>query len=302
MLTRPRGLLVRLGTVLVAAVAFVLAGTTVAAATPGPGNEGGSATLRQQLEAAAKGFIEAQAALDNSIKRQAELTQQMADTEAKHATLSEDAATIAVAAYRSGGLLTASALLESGSPDSFFDRATTLNVISRGNDRNLHELDRLRKKLVEDKAAIDTEVATQQQQRDIMAKKKTDAEKAINTANRGSVNAGSASARPAPRNANGTWPPENCTVREPDKTRGCVTPRMAHLVAQAKAAGYGRYRACWREANDGGEHPIGKAGARRTTAVSTRSARPATSPPRRAASAAWRPAATRRTATSSPAG
>jgi hypothetical protein len=153
-------------------VAFLIASAGTAAAAPGPGDEGGTASLRQQLEAAGKGFIEAQATLDASIKRQADLTQQVTDNQARYAALSTDAATIAVAAYRNGGnLRTVSALLESGSPDSLFDRATTLNAINMGNDRHLRELTRLRKQLADDKAAIDAEVLAQQQQRDIMAKK-----------------------------------------------------------------------------------------------------------------------------------
>ena len=241
-------------------VAFLIASAGTAAAAPGPGDEGGTASLRQQLEAAGKGFIEAQAALDASIKRQTDLTQQVTENEARYAALSTDAATIAIAAYRNGGdLRTVSALLESGSPDSFYERAATLRAISVGNDRNLRELTRLRKKLAEDKAAIDAEVLAQQQQRDVMAKKKADAERALRGATSSQVNAGSGSARPAPRNANGTWPRESCSVREPDRNEGCVTPRMAHLIAEAKAAGFGRYRSCWRAYNDGGEHPIGRA-------------------------------------------
>jgi hypothetical protein len=241
-------------------VAFLIASAGTASAAPGPGDEGGTQSLRQQLEAAGKGFIEAQAALDASIKRQADLTQQVAANEVRYAALSTDAAALAVAAYRAGGnLRTVSALLESGSPGSFYERAATLNAINMGNDRHLRELTQLRKKLAEDKAAIDAEVVTQQQQRDAMAKKKADVERALRGSTSSLVNAGSPSARPAPRNPDGSWPRESCIVREPDRGEGCVTPRMAHLIAESKTAGFTRHRSCWRSANDGGEHPVGKA-------------------------------------------
>jgi hypothetical protein len=240
-------------------VVFLIASAGTAAAAPGPGDEGG-ASLRQQLDAAGKAFIEAQAALDASVKRQADLTQQVSATEARYAALQTDASILALAAYRSGGnLRTASALLDSGSPDSFFARATTLNIINLGNDRHLRELAQLRKKLAEDKAAIDAEVTTQQQQRDAMAKKKADVERALRGSSSSLVSPGSPSAKPAPRNPDGTWPKESCIVREPDMNKGCVTPRMAHLIAESKIAGFTRHRSCWREVNDGGDHHFGKA-------------------------------------------
>src|SRR6266508_2512225 len=76
-----------------------------AMAAPGdPDPEGGTAALRDQLEAASKGFTEAQARLDESKKRQAELTQQLADSENRLKTLTEQAGVIAASAYRTGGL------------------------------------------------------------------------------------------------------------------------------------------------------------------------------------------------------
>ena len=46
-------------------------------------------------------------------------------------------------------------------------------------------------------------------------------------------------AEPAPRNPDGTWPDEGCTIRpDPQHRPGCVTPRLHHLVQQATAAGF----------------------------------------------------------------
>ncbi|MET8149114.1 hypothetical protein [Actinoplanes sp. NPDC005259] len=65
-------------------------------------------------------------------------------------------------------------------------------------------------------------------------------------------------AEPAPRNPDGSWPDEGCTIR-PDLTtgHGCVTPRLAHLVQQAVVAGFPT-PACYRH-SDHGEHPQGRA-------------------------------------------
>src|SRR5689334_3080804 len=97
-----------------ALVLAIAAPANPAMAGPGdPDPEGGTAALRDQLEAASKGFTEAQARLDESKKRQTALTQQLADTEGRLKTLTEQAGVIAVSAYRTGGLRTASVLLDS---------------------------------------------------------------------------------------------------------------------------------------------------------------------------------------------
>ncbi|MFK3978855.1 hypothetical protein ACI2K4_00615 [Micromonospora sp. NPDC050397] len=63
---------------------------------------------------------------------------------------------------------------------------------------------------------------------------------------------------PAPRNPDGSWPPEACGVRpDPTTGRGCVTPRTDHMVRAARAAGYPE-PGCWR-VDDHGEHPRGRA-------------------------------------------
>ena len=256
MWTTPRGVRYPLATLAVLVLMVVVPGNPALAAPGDPDPEGGSATLREQLEAASKGFSEAQTRLDESKKRQAELTQQLADTETRLKGLTEQAAAIAATAYRIGGIRTASVLLGSGSADSFVDRVTTISIIAMRNDRQLNELTRLRKEHAAAKAAIDAEVLTQQQQLDIMAKKKLDLEKALATNGGGQVTSGptnnnAATARPGPGSGGG------CTVNDPT-TNGCITPRMLHALQQAQAAGFTRYVSCHRSGGSG-EHPKGRA-------------------------------------------
>jgi peptidoglycan DL-endopeptidase CwlO len=177
-----------------------------------------------------------------------------------------------MAAYRSGGLRTASALLSSASPESFVDRVATLEVIARRQDAQLRDLGQARRQLADAKSAIDAEVAKQQQQLALMAKKKQEAEQALadaaarsrpsgpsggGPANAGPTGGGSATAQPAPRRPDGSWPPESCSVNDPT-TSGCITPRMLHALQQAKAAGFTRYVSCYRSGSFG-EHPKGRA-------------------------------------------
>jgi hypothetical protein len=65
-------------------------------------------------------------------------------------------------------------------------------------------------------------------------------------------------AEPAPRNPDGSWPEEGCTIRpDPTTGQGCLTPRTWHMVQQAQAAGYPK-PGCYRVDNHG-EHPKGRA-------------------------------------------
>jgi hypothetical protein len=67
-----------------------------------------------------------------------------------------------------------------------------------------------------------------------------------------------ASAEPAPRNPDGSWPDEGCYIHpDPTTGTGCVTPRLIHLVQQATAAGFPK-PGCYR-VDDHGEHPRGRA-------------------------------------------
>lgn len=68
----------------------------------------------------------------------------------------------------------------------------------------------------------------------------------------------SGTVNPVPRNPDGSWPQEGCTIRpDPTTGQGCLTPRTWHTVQQSQAAGYPK-PGCYRESNHG-EHPKGRA-------------------------------------------
>jgi hypothetical protein len=66
------------------------------------------------------------------------------------------------------------------------------------------------------------------------------------------------SVQPVPRNSDGSWPEEACSV-QPDPTTGtgCITPRLLNVVQQATTAGFPK-PSCYR-VDDHGEHPKGRA-------------------------------------------
>lgn len=248
-------------------VVLVMLGAWAAPAGAAPGDptaapDEGTAnmTLGELLDKANGDFLDAQGILEVSKKRQAELTAQVDAMQRELDLMLVEVNVIAGAAYRTGGIRTAAALMQSGSAESFMERTMMVNTIARYNDRQIGRLTKLQTELGAAKKAIDAEVAQQQAQADVMAKKKKDAETALvkmgGRAN-GYVNANSPLATPAPRNANGSWPKENCIIDDPT-TSGCITPRTMHAAKEARNAGFTRYYSCYRPSGPY-EHPKGRA-------------------------------------------
>ena len=255
-----------LATGLVAAVALVLAPTGAAFAEPDPppstGNEGETPLLRDVLERTGKQYLEAEGALNESKRRQLELVLQQGKLEKRVADLTVEVTIVAQAAYRTGRLSVASALLNSSSPDAFLERAAAVDIMAMRDDQILHTLAETKAQLEQAKAAIDAEVAEQSKQLGVMAKQKQDAERALalvggKATGGGFVVADSPIAKPAPRNSNGSWPSQSCSANDPT-TDGCLTPRTLHAYQQVRAAGFNRFAGCYRS---GGpyEHPKGRA-------------------------------------------
>ncbi|MEU8263348.1 hypothetical protein AB0C02_22300 [Micromonospora sp. NPDC048999] len=266
----------RLAALLVAALALGVAAAPLSpasAAAPtgllavGHDDEGGSPALHAQLEAASKGWLDARAALNRSEQRQRQLTAQLkavnAELEVRDAKVGE----IAEVAYRTGRLGTAAALLGSSSPQGFLDRAAALQQVAAHEDHALRELIDTRDRANRTQTALGAEIREQRKQVTVMAKRKEQAERALEVANTNatSTDGGSgmqgtsrADATPAPRNADGSWPSESCSVKDPTPANGCITPRMLHALQQAKAAGFTRYVSCYRPSGSG-EHPKGRA-------------------------------------------
>jgi hypothetical protein len=239
-------------------VALLAGGAAPAHAEP---NEGGTKALRDALEASAKGHIEAKAKLDNSKKRQVLLTAELKKIESRLVGLTEQVGQVAVQSYKLGRLNATGLLLQSTGPEQFLQRAAELDVVAQRDGKRIRTLNEERERATIAKLAIDAEVREQAKQVNVMAKKKRDAEKALAAVSSGPSSGfgsgGSASARPAPRNPDGSWPSESCSVNDPT-TSGCITPRTLNALQQAQAAGYKRYVSCFRSGGSG-EHPKGRA-------------------------------------------
>ncbi|MEU5905398.1 hypothetical protein [Micromonospora sp. NPDC047527] len=239
-----------------------------AAAAPSDDEEGGTPALRAQLEAASKGYLDAKRALDTSVQRQQQLATKLKTTEAEMNERNGKVGQIAGVAYRTGRLSTVSALLSTNTPEGFMDRAAALDVVAANEDRALRDLLATKDEANRTRVALDGEIREQRKQVEVMAKRKEQAERALTVAttkpqtttadtnsNRGTS---SANAKAAPRNSDGSWPSESCSVNDPTPANGCITPRTLHALNQAKAAGFTRYVSCHRSGGSG-EHPKGRA-------------------------------------------
>jgi len=250
---------------LVALLAVITLGgltATPARAEPGgdTGDEGANPTLASVLEATSRGYTEAKERFDASAKKQDELNKQLQATEQQLAQTQEQVAAIAVAAYRTGPLTTFAALMDSGSPDGFAERAGRINEIAYHNDALLHRLKQLKDDQAAQKKALETEVATQAAQVQTMEQQKKDAEKALALAggpSKGFVTANLPVADPVPRGAGGALPKESCNQNDPTTT-GCITPRTLHDMQTAQKDGFKRFVSCYRPSGPY-EHPKGRA-------------------------------------------
>jgi hypothetical protein len=241
-----------------ASVLLLTAVTSPAMADP----EGGTKTLRDALESAAKGQVVAKQKLAASKKRQTRLQVTVKQSEAAAKSLEAQVATIANRSYRLGRTSTMTMLLESSSPDVFLERAERLDMMAQIDSGTLAHYQADLTRARQAKAAIDREIGEQQKQVTALTRKKKEAELALASVGGGSVaggfvNADSPLAKPAPRNSDGSWPKESCTVNDPT-TSGCITPRLLNAYQQARAAGFKHYTSCFSQRSSG-EHPKGRA-------------------------------------------
>jgi hypothetical protein len=243
-----------------AGVAALAAATLLAApAAAEPGDEGHNKQLIQNVEAAARGYLEAKNALDASKAKQAQMAAELHKVEAELGPLKVEVAKMAATAYVNGRLNGLGALLSATSTDDFLTRAALLEEITAREDDALARLGVLRARAKQNKEAIDAEVAIQTAQAAEMQKRLKAAQRILaRSTTRGYIDPNSPLAKPAPRNSDGSWPRETCSVKDPTGTGGCVTPRTLHAYNEARAAGFKRYTKCWRN-QSWGEHPKGRA-------------------------------------------
>jgi hypothetical protein len=253
---------------LYAALALLATACALMLAAPGsaayaePSGESGGKKLEDALESAAKGQADAIQKLNASKKRQSDLQKLVAQSQAGAKELEAQVGVIANRSYRLGRTSTTTMLLDSSSPDIFLERAERLDMMAQVDGSILKRYEDDLSAARQAKADIDREVTEQQKQVTALGKKKKEAELALAGIGGGATGSGfldpnSPLAKAAPRNSDGSWPKEGCTINDPTTT-GCITPRMLNAYQNAKSAGFTHYVACFRH-QDSGEHPKGRA-------------------------------------------
>ncbi|MET8091636.1 hypothetical protein [Micromonospora sp. NPDC005220] len=255
--------------VAVIAALTVLAGPLPAHAAPtnptpsGHEEDGEPKLLNDVIEQANRDYSAAKSKLDKSKKRQSELAAEVDRANADLAALAPQVGQIAAQAYRTGRIGAIAMLLESDAPDSFVQRAAVLDEMNMVNEKKLSEVNVVKARAEQAKLALDTEVREQQKQTALMAKRKSEADKALSLVGGkgftgGLVDATSPVAKIGPgRTADGDWKPQSCSENDPT-TSGCITPRTLHAYKEVKRAGFNRFVGCYRPGGPW-EHPKGRA-------------------------------------------
>ncbi|MET7708785.1 hypothetical protein [Micromonospora sp. NPDC005413] len=255
--------------VAVIAALTVLAGPLPAHAAPttptpsGHEEDGEPQLLNDVIEQANRDYSAAKSKLDKSKKRQQELALEVDRAKADLDALAPQVGQIAAQAYRTGRIGAIAMLLESDAPDSFVQRASVLDEMNMVNEKKLSEVNTVKARAEQAKLALDTEVREQQKQTALMAKRKSEADKALSLVGGkgftgGLVDATSPVARIGPgRTSDGDWKPQSCSENDPT-TSGCVTPRTLHAYKEVKRAGFSRFVGCYRSGGPW-EHPKGRA-------------------------------------------
>nr|WP_239162837.1 hypothetical protein [Actinoplanes rishiriensis] len=225
-------------------------------------NEGGSKTLRDALESAAKGQADAIQKLKASKQRQTALQQTVQQSQASAKALEAEVAVIAGRSYRLGRTSTMTMLLDARSPDVFLERVQNLDVLAQLDGQILTRYRDDLARAQQAKLAVEKEIKEQEKQVKALTKKKKEAELALGSVGGGGaaggfVNVNSPLAKPAQRNSDGSWPNESCVIDDPTGS-GCLTARTLHAYKEARADGFTRYTKCYRSQSSG-EHGKGQA-------------------------------------------
>lgn len=248
--------------VILAAVVAVFGAYLPAYADPNTDDEGGTKTLREKLEEASQGYYAAKETLTASQKRQAGIAIQLRDSELGLSRMTTEVGNIAAARYKGSQLGVLNGLFTGeGTPSSLLQGAAVADYLVWRDDEQLRQYRQARDESDRQKKLLEAEIAIQAKALSDLDAQKRSAEKALASVG-GMVTAGYTGAvpeaQPAPRNADGSWPKESQSVRDPTEPSGRITPRMYHALTEARLAGFTRYTHCWRTQSFG-EHPKGRA-------------------------------------------
>lgn len=245
--------------------------------------EGTVPELRQQLSETQVAYLNAKGALDASVARQAELAVALEQIEAQVQVETMQLGKVARVAYVSAGHTGLTGLMSADTTEDFLTGLGLIDALATRETNLIRRLQASRAAADRARADIERELATQNELLAVMEERKGQAELALCQVIGGNCEdtAGYQDQRGyvvdlppegSRRRADGTWPPEYIprdrsgypavqerTVTGNSWATGYITPRTAHALRQAEAAGFDRFVACFRAVEDGGQHPRGRA-------------------------------------------
>lgn len=249
-------------TAAVAAALGVLLAITAAPVSAEPvDDEGGTKSLREELDDAATAYQDAKAVLDQSQERELRLSVQVESLQDELEEVTEQVQLIAATAYRTGRVGAFAALINSSSPTAFLERAATVDMIAKREQEMLANLKRLGEEVEHQKAQIQAEIELQEEEVGKLEAAMDKAESALLAVGGGASGEfepyDEPLAKPAPRTSDGGWSSEGCSEPDPT-TSGCLSPRTLHAYNEARTFGFTRHTSCYRQ-TDFGEHGKGRA-------------------------------------------
>jgi len=128
--------------------------------------------LQRKMAVATEQYNEARIALRASTARQAVMVARSRTLRTQVERYAHDVHRFAASAYRGGRIGAFTALLESGSPQTFLDQLATLDHLTRSHRVELDRLVEARRTLAAQQVAVDAEVATQRTQQKVLAGQK----------------------------------------------------------------------------------------------------------------------------------
>ena len=248
-------------TALFAVLAALLVTPAPASAQPATDDEGGTEELREKLDAATRDYNNAKGRYEASKKKADELAKKIESLKKQVDELQDQVGELAAAMYKGSRADTLTVLLESKSRQDLAQGMTTVEYLASRDNEKIKELKASRDELAEQHYELELELRKQRTALSKMEKRKKELLSALIAAGggdpTGGPDGGAPTAEPAPRNPDGSFPPESCSRDDPTSD-GCLTPRTLHAYQEAREAGFVRYTHCWRQASYG-EHPKGRA-------------------------------------------
>jgi hypothetical protein len=207
----------------------------------------------------AKAYADARSRLGAAPAEQQRLSKELTTTNLNLSLQTAQAQEFAAAAYRQGQAGGALAALTVAEPGDLLYRLTAVQMLAQQRDAALANLKAARARVAAQRQAVAKEVVTARAQAASSQVQESKLRALLEKSSGGptGVVVAAPSAHPAPCAADGFFPAQSCDQNDPT-TSGCLTARTLHMYTQARAAGFTRYTACWRQ-QSWGEHPKGRA-------------------------------------------